>query len=66
VKVSASSGETVTMLPNQKYTFENVVEGSDAQLFRFELNEYGASVKAIVNKAGERFVGADGMSHSFI
>ncbi len=56
-KAMSSNGRDV----NQKYTFENVVEGSDAQLFRFELNEYGASVKAIVNKAGERFVGADGM-----
>ncbi len=56
-KAMSSNGREV----DQKFTFENVVEESDAQLFRFELNEYGASVKAIVNKAGERFVGADGM-----
>ncbi|MBN2765244.1 MAG: hypothetical protein JXR27_02650, partial [Paludibacteraceae bacterium] len=56
-KAMSSNGRGV----NEKYTFENVDEESDAQLFRFELNEYGASVKAIVNKVGDKFVGPDGM-----
>ena len=56
-KAMSSNGREV----NQKFTYENIDEESDAQLFRFELNEYGASVKAIVNKVGEKYVGPDGM-----
>jgi hypothetical protein len=55
-KAMSSNGREV----DQKFTFENVVEESDAQLFRFELNEYGASVKAIVNKANDNYLGANG------
>lgn len=44
----------------EKYTFEAINEASDAQLFRFELNNEGTAMKAIVNKANEKFMGPTG------
>lgn len=56
-KAMSSNGRGV----DQKFTYENINAESDAQLFRFELNETGTAIKAIVNKVGDTYVGPSGM-----
>jgi hypothetical protein len=55
-KAMSSNGRELT----QKFTFETIDTASDAQLFRFELNEAKTAVRAIANKANKYYLGANG------
>lgn len=55
-KAMSSNGRELT----QKFTFETIDTASDAQLFRFELNEGKTAVRAIANKANKYYLGANG------
>lgn len=55
-KAMSSNGRAL----GQKFTFETIDTASDAQLFRFELNEGKTAVRAIANKANKYYLGANG------